>query len=70
MIESYLYTLWQQGALAGPSPKAAYYVRVGLGTTMTTDDVNNGRMIIEIGMAAVRPAEFIVLTFSHKLQEA
>ncbi|MDO7854094.1 phage tail sheath family protein [Hymenobacter convexus] len=70
MIESYLYTLWQQGALAGPSPKAAYYVRVGLGTTMTTDDVNNGRMIIEIGLAAVRPAEFIVLTFSHKLQEA
>lgn len=70
MIESYLYTLWQQGALAGPSPKAAYYVRVGLGTTMTTDDVNNGKMKIEIGLAAVRPAEFIVLSFSHKLQEA
>ncbi len=70
MLESYLYTLWQQGALAGPSPKAAYYVRVGLGTTMTTDDVNNGKMKIEIGLAAVRPAEFIVLSFSHKLQEA
>ena len=70
MIESYLYTLWQQGALAGPSPKAAYYVRVGLGTTMTTDDVNNGIMRIDIGLAAVRPAEFIVLSFSHKLQEA
>jgi len=70
MIESYLYTLWQQGALAGPSPKAAYYVRVGLGTTMTPDDVNNGIMRIDIGLAAVRPAEFIVLSFSHKLQEA
>ena len=70
MIESYLYGLWEQGALAGSKPEAAYYVNVGLGATMTPQDVLEGRMIVEIGIAAVRPAEFIVLRFSHKLQTA
>lgn len=70
MIDSYLFGLWQQGALAGPTPRAAYYVNVGLGKTMTDDDILNGRMIVEVGIAAVRPAEFIVLRFSHKMQEA
>jgi hypothetical protein len=70
MIESYLYGLWEQGALAGPTPEAAYFVEVGLGTTMTAQDVLEGRMIVEIGVAAARPAEFIILKFSHKMQEA
>jgi phage tail sheath protein FI len=70
MIESYLYGLWEQGALAGPTPEAAYFVQVGLGKTMTTQDVLEGRLIVEIGIAAVRPAEFILLKFTHKLQEA
>jgi len=70
MIESYLYGLWEQGALAGPKPESAYFVNVGLGKTMTTQDVLEGRLIVEIGIAAVRPAEFIILRFSHKLQEA
>jgi len=68
MIESYLYGLWEQGALAGSKPEDAYYVNVGLGKTMTPQDVLEGRMIVEIGIAAVRPAEFIILKFSHKLQ--
>jgi uncharacterized protein len=70
MIESYLYGLWEQGALAGPTPAAAYFVSVGLGKTMTTQDILEGRMIVKIGVAAVRPSEFIILQFSHKLQEA
>lgn len=70
MIDNYLYGLWQQGALAGPKPEAAYYVHVGLGKTMTTEDILNGIMNVEIGIAAVRPAEFIILKFSQKLQEA
>jgi hypothetical protein len=70
MIESYLYSLWEQGALAGGSPDSAYYVNVGLGKTMTAQDVLEGRLIVEIGIAAVRPAEFIVLRFMHKLQQA
>lgn len=70
MIESFLYGLWERGALAGPTPESAYFVDVGLGTTMTTDDILGGRMIVRIGVAAVRPAEFIILEFMHKLQEA
>jgi phage tail sheath protein FI len=70
MIESYLYSLWERGALAGSTPEAAYYVHVGLGKTMTAQDVLEGRMIVEIGVAAVRPAEFVVLRFMHKLQQA
>ena len=70
MIEAYLYGLWEQGALMGSTPEAAYFVNVGLGKTMTPQDVLNGRMIVEIGIAAVRPAEFIILRFTHKLPEA
>ena len=70
MVESYLYGLWERGALAGPTPEQSYFVNVGLGKTMTAQDVLEGRMIVEIGIAAVRPAEFVVLRFTHKLQEA
>ncbi len=70
MIDSYLYGLWEQGALAGPKPEFAYFVNVGLGKTMTTQDILEGRLIVEIGVAAVRPAEFIILRFSHKMQQA
>lgn len=69
MIENYLENLWRQGALFGETPAAAFFVNVGLGQTMTEDDINNGLMNIEIGLAAVRPAEFIILTFSHKSLE-
>jgi phage tail sheath protein FI len=70
MIENYLTNLWQAGALAGATPDAAYFVNVGLGSTMSAIDILEGRMNVEIGMAAVRPAEFIILKFSHKLQES
>lgn len=69
-IENFLSNLWRDGALAGSTPEKAFYVKVGQDVTMTSDDILNGRMLIEIGLAAVRPAEFIVLKFSHKLQEA
>lgn len=70
MIENFLTTLWRQGALQGATTEQAFYVQVGLGKTMTALDILEGRMIVEIGMAVVRPAEFIVLRFSHKLPEA
>lgn len=68
--ENFLSRLWRDGALAGAKPEDAFFVRVGLGVTMTAVDVLEGRLIVEIGMAAVRPAEFIILRFSHKLQES
>jgi phage tail sheath protein FI len=70
MIENFLAVQWRTGALVGAKPEDAYYVRVGLGTTMIAQDILEGRMIVEIGMAVVRPAEFIILRFSHKMQES
>ena len=70
MIENFLAKLWRDGALAGAKPEEAFFVRIGLGITMTAQDILEGRMNVEIGLAAVRPAEFIILKFSHKLQES
>ncbi len=70
MIENFLTGLWRDGALAGAKPEHAFFVKVGLGETMTALDILEGRLNIEIGLAAVRPAEFIILKFSHKLQES
>jgi len=70
MIENFLTGLWRDGALAGPTPEKAFFVKVGLGQTMTAIDILEGRLIIDVGIAAVRPAEFIILRFQHKLQEA
>lgn len=70
MIENFLLLQWRAGALQGSKPEQAFYVKVGLGETMTALDILEGRMNVEIGMAVVRPAEFIILKFSHKLPEA
>ncbi|MFT3910798.1 MAG: phage tail sheath C-terminal domain-containing protein [Ferruginibacter sp.] len=71
MIQNYLMLQWRAGALMGASVKEAFFVHVGLGETMTELDIWEGRLIIEIGMAVVRPAEFIILRFMHKmLQES
>jgi phage tail sheath protein FI len=69
MVRSYLNGLWKEGALVGAKSEDAYFVEVGLGTTMTTQDILEGRMIVKIGVAAVRPAEFIVLEFSHFINQ-
>lgn len=69
-IGNFLTGLWRDGALAGDKPEQAYFVKAGLGETMTAQDILEGKLIIQIGMAAVRPAEFIILQFEHKLQEA
>ncbi len=68
MIENFLTVQWRQGALAGAVPQQAFFVKVGLGETMTAQDILEGRMIVEVGMAVVRPAEFIILRFAHKMQ--
>ena len=70
MIENFLNQIWRAGGLAGAKAEHAYIVNVGLGETMTAQDILDGKMIIEIHLAAVRPAEFIILRFMHKLQES
>ena len=69
-VQSYLTQLWQDGGLAGATEDEAFFIRVGLGETMDEQDILEGRLNITVGAAAVRPAEFVVFTFTHKLQES
>ncbi|MCB0549802.1 MAG: phage tail sheath family protein [Phaeodactylibacter sp.] len=70
MIENFLTLQWRDGALQGAKAEHAFFVEVGLGKTMTPQDILEGRMIVEIGVAPVRPAEFIILRFSQKMAES
>jgi phage tail sheath protein FI len=58
---------WRAGALVGATPREAFFVRCGVGTTMTGQDIADGRLIVEVGMAAVRPAEFVLLRIERKV---
>ena len=69
MTENFLTVQWKAGALAGAKPEHAFFVRIGLGRTMTEQDILEGRMIIEIGMAPVRPAEFIIIRITQQMHE-
>jgi phage tail sheath protein FI len=58
-VGAFLLTQWRNGALFGRSPERAFYVRCDE-STMTSDDILNGRLVCEIGVAIVRPAEFVI----------
>lgn len=68
MIENYLVLKWRDGALAGSRADQAFFVKCGLNETMTAQDVLDGRLIIEVGLAVVRPAEFIIFRLVQPLQ--
>lgn len=68
MISNFLTNQWKAGALVGAKPEEAYSVDIGLGSTMTADDILNGFLNITVKVALVRPAEFIVITFQQKMQ--
>jgi phage tail sheath protein FI len=65
LSENFLSRQWRAGALPGATPRQAFYVTCGLGQTMTIDDITEGRLIIEIGLAVVRPAEFVIIRIGH-----
>ncbi|NND00163.1 MAG: phage tail sheath family protein, partial [Gammaproteobacteria bacterium] len=67
VVEDYLLRLWRAGALAGAKPEEAFFVQCGRGVSMTDDDILAGRLFVEIGMATIRPAEFIILKITHNL---
>jgi phage tail sheath protein FI len=66
MINNFLTNLWEQGALQGAKPEDAFGVQVGLGATMTADDILNGILRVTVLVAMVRPAEFIEITFEQQ----
>jgi phage tail sheath protein FI len=70
MIENFLINQWRDGALMGAKPEDAFKVVVGLGKTMSPNDILNGLMIVEVHLAIVRPAEFIVLRIMQKMPES
>jgi hypothetical protein len=63
-VGDFLHDLWRQGALLGTTPDEAFFVRCDR-TTMTQNDLDNGRLICLVGIAPVRPAEFVILRFTH-----
>lgn len=70
MIENFLRSVWKRGGLAGSTPEEAYEVHVGLGDTMTNDDILEGTMRITVLVAVTRPAEFIEITFQQQAQKS
>jgi hypothetical protein len=58
-VEDFLLVLWRDGALLGDKPEQAYFVRCDR-TTMTQNDLDNGRMICLVGVAPTKPAEFVI----------
>jgi len=67
-ITSFLTSVWQEGGLQGETAADAFSVEVGLGTTMTGDDILNGLMNVEVQVAITRPAELTVLSFQQEMQ--
>jgi len=70
MLNNFLTNQWLQGALVGAEPTDAFSVSVGLGVTMTADEILNGIMNISVKVAISRPAEFIVITIQQQQQPA
>ena len=68
-VSTFLDNMWRNGMLAGASPSEGYFVEIG-STTMTRDDIMNGRLICNIGIAPTRPAEFVIFRVSQLTAEA
>lgn len=68
-IESFLFNEWKNGRLLGSKPSAAYFVRCDR-TTMSQNDLDNGRLICEVGVAPLTPAEFVIFRIGQKTADA
>ncbi len=70
MIRNFLNGIWKRGGLAGASPDDAFTVMVGLGETMTPEDILEGILRVTVLVALIRPAEFIEITFQQQMQKS
>lgn len=70
MIGNFLTSIWKRGGLAGASPDDAFSVHVGLGETMTAEDILEGILRVTVLVAISRPAEFIEITFQQQMQKS
>jgi phage tail sheath protein FI len=62
-VEDFLFNEWQSGALQGTRPEQAYFVKCD-SSTMTQNDLDNGRLVLLVGVATIKPGEFVVLHIS------
>ena len=69
-ITGFLDGIWRQGGLAGATREEAFFVNVGYGITMEQADLDNGLLIVDVGIAPLFPAEFVVIRISQKTLEA
>lgn len=67
-VSNFLQGVWSQGGLMGAKASDAFSVQCGLGSTMTGLDILEGRMIVQVTLQMIRPAEFIELTFTQKME--
>jgi len=68
-IGDFLYNEWRSGALLGGSPKEAYFVKCDR-STMTQNDLDNGRLICLVGIAVLKPAEFVIFRIGQKTADS
>ncbi|WP_417373494.1 phage tail sheath family protein [Glutamicibacter protophormiae] len=69
-VTGFLDTVWRSGALEGTKQSEAFFVNIGYDVTMTQADIYSGLMVVEIGVAPVKPAEFVIVRISQKTREA
>lgn len=69
-VKSFLTNQWVGGLLAGSSPDEAFEIQIGLGQTMTANDILDGVLKMTVKLAITRPAEFIVITFEQQQQKS
>jgi phage tail sheath protein FI len=68
-VEDFLFNEWQSGALLGDKPEKAFFVRCDR-TTMTQNDLDNGRLVCLLGVVALRPAEFVIFRIGQATADA
>jgi hypothetical protein len=68
-VEDFVFNEWKNGRLLGSTPKEAYFVRCDR-STMTQNDIDNGRMVCVVGVAALTPAEFVIFRIGQKTADA
>ncbi|MBO6763169.1 MAG: phage tail sheath family protein, partial [Roseivirga sp.] len=70
MISSFLYNIWKQGALQGAKSDDAFSISVGLGSSITAEDIMNGTLRVIVKLAVVLPAEYIVISLEQQQQSS
>ncbi len=68
-ISSFMNGLFRSGAFQGATSNEAYFVRCGLGDTMTQGDIDRGQVIVIVGFAPLKPAEFVIVRIQQKVGE-